>query len=94
MDISEMAKKLCSAERDRMASAEICIDEALTIMDRHGITERDEHYRSLVDLSQTFHQVMTNADGYEKRLDRMKRVRSALTAALPLSDADLAAGHD
>jgi hypothetical protein len=38
-------KKLCSVERDRVTAAEICIDEMLTIMDRHG--ERGSLYSTL-----------------------------------------------
>lgn len=90
MDINKMCRELCEAERDRLTTTEICIDEALTTMDRHGMTMADPVYRSLKDLSYVFHDALKIVDGYEKRIERIVRVRKALTEAFPLSDDDLA----
>lgn len=89
MDLDGMCEQLCEAERDRLTSAEICIDEALTIMDRHGLNETDAIYRALATLSGTLHRALTRADGLQGRRDRIVRVREALTKAFPLSDAEL-----
>jgi hypothetical protein len=80
--------KLCSVERDRVTAAEICIDECLTIMDRHG--ERGELYSRLKDISQTLSNDLREADGLIKRQRRLIRIRAALIAAIPMTDEDLA----
>lgn len=88
MDLDRICDQLCEAERERLATTEICIDEALTIMDRHGLNDADPIYRALSVLSGTFHRAMTRADGHQSRLKRMVRVQSKLTEAFPLSDSD------
>jgi len=90
--VSEMkfARKLCSAERDRMTAAEICIDELLTIMDRHGASGSYLH-SALTELSSDLNNAMLAADGLAVRRERLSRVRRALTDAFPMTDDDLAA---
>lgn len=87
----DFCDKLCSVERDRMTAAEICIDECLTIMDRHGA--RGSLYSNLMGLSQTLNSIMRDADGLPERRKRLIRVRAALTNALPMTDEDLATPH-
>lgn len=89
MDLDEMCQRLCNAERDRVTSAEICVDEVLTIMDRHGLNDSDPAYRALAAISGTLHRALTIADGFRLRGDRIRRVRDGLTQAFPLSDDDL-----
>lgn len=80
-------KKLSSAERDRVTAAEICIDEMLTIMDRHG--ERGTLYSTLRSVSQHLSNELREADGLAGRHDRLIRVRRLLTDAFPLTDEDI-----
>jgi hypothetical protein len=89
MDLDQMCKELCDVERDRLTAAEIGLDEALTIMDRHGLKNHDPIYRALATLSGTFHRALTGADGPVRRDERLRRIRDVLTDALPMSDADL-----
>lgn len=88
--MSDFTKTLCSVERDRMTAAEICIDEILTIMDRHG--EEGLLYETLLSVSRELQGRLTEADGVRDRRNRMIRVRSALTEAFPMTDDDLAKG--
>lgn len=85
----DFADKLCSVERDRMTAAEICIDECLTIMDRHGA--HGTLYSNLKNMSQTIDAILRDADGMNARYKRLIRVRAALTAAFPMTDEDLGA---
>jgi hypothetical protein len=85
--VADFADKLCDVERDRMTAAEICIDECLTIMDRHG--ETGDAYEALRNLSAELCDMLLLADGYLQRRDRIIRVRAALTAAFPMTDEDL-----
>jgi hypothetical protein len=82
-----LTEKLCSVERDRMTAAEICIDELLTIMDRHR--DRTETHSLLRLLSDRLSVMLLNADGPQVRRDRLIRVRLALTEAFPMTDEDL-----
>jgi hypothetical protein len=91
-EFAAQCKRLCEAERDRLTSAEVCIDEVLTTLDRHGMDQSDFVYRALASLSGTMHRALTAADGLQERRERLIRVRKALNEALPLSDADLAEG--
>lgn len=81
------ARKLCDAERDRVTAAEICIDEMLTILDRHGVSGR--LHENLQRLSRNLSDELLLADGPLERRDRLIRVRQALTAAFPMTDEDL-----
>lgn len=89
MDLDRMCRELCEAERDRLTAAEIGLDEALTIMDRHGLGDCDAIYRALKTLSGTFHHALTVADGPERRRERLSSLRDRMTDLLPLSDTDL-----
>lgn len=89
MNLDQMCKELCDVERDRLTAAEIGIDEALTIMDRHGIKNHDPVYRALATLSGTLHRALSQADGPPRRHERLRRIRDVLTDAMPMSDADL-----
>lgn len=93
MDMLEMCGLLCSAERDRVVTAEMCIDELLTIMDRRGYPEDDPAYTSLRILSAGIHDAMLATEPPHHFRDRMMRVRDTLTKAMPLSDADLGEQH-
>lgn len=84
----KFARKLCSVELDRMVAAEICIDELLTIMNRHG-EDRSDLYSTLTELSSDLNNAMLATDGLTARRARLIRVRSALTAAFPMTDEDL-----
>lgn len=84
----KFARKLCSVERDRMTAAEICIDELLTIMDRHGASS-SHLYSTLIELSSDLNNTMLAADGLAVRRERLIRVRRALTTAFPMTDDDL-----
>ena len=92
--IVEMAEKLCPAERDRLTAAEVCIDEILTTLERHKVSESHILFRTLKAVSEGLSGVMFIADGPEDRLERLRRVRDALTDALPLTDEDLGRVHD
>jgi hypothetical protein len=84
-----MIDKLCSVERDRVTAAEICIDELLTIMDRH--TPRPLGlYVTLRKLSAQLSDMLLAADGPVIRRERLIRIRAALTNAIPMTDEDLA----
>lgn len=83
-------KKLCSVERDRVTAAEICIDELLTIMERHG--ERGPLWSTLFTISQGLSNELREAEGLAGRHARLIRVRKALTDAFPMTDEDLEAG--
>jgi hypothetical protein len=85
--MKSLTEKLCSVERDRMTAAEICIDELLTIMDRHR--DRTETHRMLQVLSSQLSVMLINADGLGARHERLVRVRKALTDAFPMTDKDL-----
>ena len=84
----KFARKLCSVELDRMTAAEICIDELLTIMDRHGASGTDL-YSTLRELSSDLNNTMLATDGLGGRRERLIRVRQALTTAFPMTDEDL-----
>lgn len=84
--------QLCDVERDRMTAAEICIDELLTIMDRHGV--RGEMHLDLRNLSMQLSDILILADGPVVRRDRLIRVRAALTTAFPMTDEDLRTPHE
>jgi hypothetical protein len=84
----KFARKLCGVERDRMTAAEVCIDELLTIMDRHGAS-RSALYSALLELSSDLNNTMLATDGLVGRRDRLIRVRAALTTAFPMTDEDL-----
>lgn len=85
--MTDFCEKLFSVERDRMTAAEICLDECLTIMDRH-----DAHgplYSALRTVSQHLSGILLDADGPVSRRERLIRIRSALTEAFPMTDEDL-----
>ena len=90
MDMLEMCGLLCSAERDRVVTAEMCIDELLTIMDRRGYPSEDPAYRALRTLSAGIHEAMKATEPFPDLRGRMLRVRETLTSALPLTDENLA----
>lgn len=81
--------RLCGVERDRLTAAEICIDECLTIMDRHGVPASDPGYSLMREFTRRLHSLLTNADGAPLRRARLIRVREALTKAFPMTDDDL-----
>lgn len=89
MNLEELCIDLCDAERDRAAAAEICIDELLTIMDRHAFPEAAPMYMALRAMSQELHRASTEADGPLERRKRLIRIRNTLTTAMPLTDDDL-----
>jgi hypothetical protein len=82
---------LCSAERDRVTAAEICIDEILTIMDSRG--HHDSMYSTLCILSLALNRMLREADGMGGQYERLIRVRKTLTDAFPLTDEDLGAAE-
>jgi hypothetical protein len=85
-----MIDQLCSVERDRVTAAEICLDELLTIMDRHGIAPRDPLYQAVRLVSGELDARLSAADGPYKRRERLIRIRTALTNVMPMTDDDLA----
>lgn len=89
--LSDFFDKLCSVELDRATAAEICIDELLTIMDRHG--ERGSMYSTLCSLSRELNSQIRDADGMDGRFERLTRIRKSLTNAFPMTDEDLAAAR-
>jgi archaellum biogenesis ATPase FlaH len=88
--VSDFAKKLCMVERDRATAAEICIDELLTIMDRHEPRDLGL-YVTLRKLSAKLSNMLLSVDGPAMRRERLIRVRQALTQAFPMTDEDLEA---
>jgi hypothetical protein len=86
----DFVEKLCSVERDRATAAEICIDELLTMMDRHDMD--GAAYNMLVNLSAELHSALSEVDGPSKTRERLMRVRAGLTNAFPMTDEDLGAG--
>jgi hypothetical protein len=90
--MSNFTKRLCNVERDRVTAAEICIDELITIMDRHGVV--DQMRIDLGNLSRSLHALLTEADGVANRRSRLIRIRGVLTDAMPMTDEDLEASHD
>lgn len=84
-----MIERLCSVERDRVTAAEICIDELLTIMDRHEPRPLGL-YVTLRKLSGQLSDMLLAADGPVIRRERLIRIRAALTHAIPMTDEDLA----
>jgi hypothetical protein len=84
----KFVEKLCSVELDRMTAAEICIDEILTIMDRHPPRQLSL-YVTLRRLSGQLNDMLLAVDGPAIRRERLIRVRAALTSALPMTDEDL-----
>lgn len=89
MDMLEMCGLLCSAERDRVVGAEMCMDEMLTIMDRRGYPDADPAYMALRVLSRGIHEAMRATEPREKLRRRMIDVRAKLTDVFPLTDADI-----
>lgn len=87
--MTNFISRLCGVERDRVTAAEICIDECLTIMDRHG--ERGKLYSTLRALSGELNRLNRDADGMGDRYERIIKVRTALTTAFPMTDEDLEA---
>lgn len=85
--MANFMKQLCEVERDRVTAAEICIDELMTIMDRHGIASTIR--ADLAHLSAALHSMLTEADGRANRHSRLIRIRRALTVAMPMTDHDL-----
>ena len=57
------------------------------LMDRHGVT--DQMRVDLGNLSRTLHALLTEADGVANRRNRLIRIRSVLTDAMPMTDEDL-----
>lgn len=78
---------LSNVERDRATAAEVCIDELLTMLDRHD--DDGPAYNMLLNLSDMLNAALTSVDGARKRRERLLRVRAGLTAAFPMTDADL-----
>lgn len=87
--MKDFIKKLCSVERDRATAAEICIDELLTMMDRHDMD--GGAYNMLVNLSAELHSALSEVDGPSKTRERLIRIRAGLTNAIPMTDEDLQA---
>lgn len=87
--IMQVAEATVSAERDRLAAGEICVDEVMTIFERRGLPSDHPLMVGLQMVSKGMHMVMTQVDGPEKRLARMIKIRRVLTEAMPLTDADL-----
>lgn len=77
------------AERDRLCAAEICIDEVLATLDRHGVPSEAEEYRALKMISNRFHEAFFPWNGDATRLHRMRRVRDALDKTFPLDETDV-----
>lgn len=88
MAFKDKLKELCSVERDRLTAAEVCIDELLTTMNRHGVGCSDPIYVACAELSSELHKMLTSTDGLAARRDRLIRVRDALDVAFPMTDAD------
>lgn len=86
--LATVCLKACSAERDRMTAAEICIDELITIMQRHD-AEFDPLFATLREISLRLHATLTRTDKLKARHERLLRIRAALTKAFPLTDEDL-----
>jgi hypothetical protein len=85
--VRDFFDELCEVERDRATAAEVCIDELLTIMGRHNID--GTAYNMLTNLSAAIHEGLCEADGLAKRHERLSKIRSRLTSAFPMTDADL-----
>lgn len=88
-----LADELCGVERDRMTAAEICLDELLTIMDRHEPRPLGL-YVTLRKLSAQLSDMLFAADGPVIRRQRLIRIRATLTNAIPMTDDDLEPSHD
>jgi hypothetical protein len=87
--LKQVVDRLCGAELDRLTAAEICLDECLTIMDRHRVEPSDPGYSLILEFSRRLHGILTETEGPRSRRERLVRVRQDLTEAFPLSDADL-----
>lgn len=83
-----LALTVPSWERDRLTAAEVCIDEALSIMGRHDIESTQPDYQRLKSLSGELDIALEEADGPEDRYHRLVRVRDALDGAFPHPDAE------
>lgn len=89
MNLFHAVQNMSGAERDRLTAAEICIDEALTLLERRSMGTTDPLMLTLLDLSRIFHDTLTVADGLVGRRQRILKVRAKLTELMPLTDADL-----
>lgn len=89
MNLFHAVQNMSGAERDRLTAAEICIDEALTLLERRSMGATDPLMLTLLDLSRIFHDTLTVADGLVGRRQRILKVRAKLTELMPLTDADL-----
>lgn len=85
--MDDFIAKLCEVERDRATAAEICMDELLTMMDRHDVD--GAAYSMLLNLSSELHAALSTVDGMKKRRERLLRVRKGLTETFPMTDGDL-----
>jgi hypothetical protein len=90
MGLYEAIERCGSVERDRLTAAEICLDECLTILDRHRVPGNDLDYLALRRLSMRLSDAQLQADGPYERRERLIRIRDVLTDAMPMTDADLA----
>lgn len=81
--LTDIADSLPEFERDRLTAAEVCIDEALSIMDRHGGDKASPEYRMFKSASELLDVVLELADGAQARYDRLKRVSDELDATFP-----------
>lgn len=80
--LDRLAARLPDFELDRLAAAEVCIDEILSIMARRS-DPCDGIYDTLQDVSAALSNALLLADGPENRLERLKRIRDLLDSALP-----------
>lgn len=80
--IDRLTARLPDFERDRLTAAEVCIDEALSIMDRRS-DPCDPIYDVMQDISAMLSNALLLADGAEKRLERLRRVRDILDRTFP-----------
>ena len=78
--IDRLAARLPEFERDRLTAAEVCIDEALSIMDRRS-DACGPFYDTLSDISAMLSNALLIADGADNRLERLRRVRDTLDSA-------------
>lgn len=76
-----MWTKLARWELDRLAVIEVCVDELLSTIDRHGGDE-DVH-RAAATISHWLDANMLTTLGAERRYSTLKTVRDALNAAYP-----------
>lgn len=73
---------LANWEIERLTAAEVCIDELMATLERHGLKEPTTHSK-LMDLSDWLDTLLLDAQGAERRYETLKSTRDRLDAAFP-----------